>query len=87
MSKTGGILSQLIEKKDLRIYLELRTKHLQTTMNVEIEKLPEEKRQYIVERYKGRLKELSLLKKLIEQGKLKETDKIYWNQLEKESES
>jgi hypothetical protein len=73
-----GILDQLLEKKDLNIYLDLRIKHLK---KVDVHKFPAKNRAYLAERMKGRIQELIILKTLLSQDKIKETDIRYWRKI------
>ena len=78
------LLEQLMEIKDLEIYIDLRIKHLLITEK-DITKFPEYQRESIKERMKGRIKELQQLKKLISTRKLKEADKRYWQEAAEEN--
>lgn len=72
-----------MEKKDLRIYLDMRIKHLQ---NIDITQFDESQRELLSERKKGRILELVKLQTLLHQNQIKEADKAYWKSLV-ESES
>lgn len=74
---TEGILAQLLEKKDVLIYIDVRSAHLRRK---DITEYPEQQREMIAERLKGRLKELEMLKSLINSGRLKDADKQYWQE-------
>lgn len=63
-----SILDQLIEKKDLRIYLENRIKQLS---RLDIENQPIKLREQVKNRKYGRIKELKRLIHILETGTLK----------------
>lgn len=70
------ILDKLMEKKDLRTYIEFRLKNLEQ----EKAELPNqiedpEKRQPAIRQVTGRIKELKRLRMLLEQGSLKAASK------------
>jgi hypothetical protein len=76
-----GILDQVIEKKDIKIYIDTRCAHLRNQLLIVLGSLPAKNRNAIRERFAGRIKELELLGSIIDQGKLKKVDKTYWNEL------
>lgn len=71
------ILDKLLEKKDLEIYILLRIKNLR---KIDLTKFPKSKREKIAERIKGKISELKKLRLIIKQVKLKEMDKMYWEE-------
>lgn len=72
-----AILSKLLEKKDVDIYIDLRIKHL---LSKDIKSIPAEYRENFAKRREGRIAELTKLKSLINGGKLKEWSKRYWKE-------
>ena len=76
------LLEQLIEKKDIKSYLEFRIEFLNLTKHKEIMKLPFENREFINERFRGRTDELKKLLDVITEGKLKEKSKNYYHKIE-----
>ena len=75
-----GILDQLIEKKDLMIYIDVRIAQLKREQK-EALKLPERKRGKARLVIAGRLKELTTLKNMIFQKRMKEYSKDNWGQV------
>jgi len=73
------LLEQLMETKDLEIYIDMRIKHLLRTEK-NIKQFPEYQRECIKERMKGRIKELEQLRQVISFKRLKEADKRYWKE-------
>ena len=71
------ILDKLMEKKDLKIYIDTRKKHLlKLVSKKELEKLPEKQRQAQVWRVNGRVLELTKLGQ--DMDRLKDASKRYW---------
>jgi hypothetical protein len=69
------ILDKLLEKKDLVVYLKLRIKECQKHMR-EIKKFPYRERGLIKKSFEGRVKELDLLIKNI--NNIKDEGKNLW---------
>ncbi len=78
-----GILDELVEKKNLRIYIDCRIQVLKSEMIKEMEKQPEKKREVIRQRFKGRIAELEKLNTALESGKLKQMAKRYYQRAQK----
>ena len=78
------LLEQLLEKKDIKSYLEFRIKFLKLIKCKEVMKLPIEHREFINERFKGRIEELKELLNVITEGKLKEKSKNYYHKINEE---
>jgi hypothetical protein len=74
-----GLLDQLLEKKDLMVYIDFRIKHLRAEDIRNIMNLPEAKREAAHLKANGRIQELYQLRKVVAQGKLKEQSKMYFN--------
>jgi len=77
------ILDKLLEKKDLRIYIEYRIKFLQQERESEILKLPESERGFIQERISGRILELKKLKEALMKDLIKHDAKLYYRKTNK----
>lgn len=80
LSEYMGILDQLMEKKDLLIYIEVRIAALKKEQNTAI-KLPEKKRELTRRIIAGRMRELKTLKSMVHHDKLKEYSKDNWSDL------
>lgn len=74
-----SILDKLMEKKDIESYLELRAKFLKKTMTNEILKLEPEDREFVKERFKGRISELEIMIEKIRSNTIKLDSKRYYN--------
>ena len=72
------ILDKLMEKKDLKIYIDQRIKYLSDEKESEILKLPESERGFIQERFQGRILELKKLRDCLEKDSIKYTSKKYY---------
>lgn len=74
------ILDKLMETKDLRIYIDLRIKHLKNRemKQKRILSIPKEHRNNLAQREFGRIRELQKLKSLIKH--LKDESKRYWRE-------
>jgi hypothetical protein len=79
------ILDQLMEKKDLMIYIDCRIKHL-NKLKKRIDKFPERQRHKIKMKFEGRMKELKQLKRVISNNKLKDKAKRYWQEAAEDGE-
>ena len=75
------ILENLIEKKDLVLYLKFRIEGLKKELK-SIQKYPKKKREEIVLRLEIRIKENRKLLQLISGDKLKENCKKMWKHLD-----
>lgn len=75
------ILDKLIEKKDLRLYILTRIKRLKLTMEDEVMNAPEKRREYIKERFHGRILELQHLLLNLESNQIKSKSKINWEKV------
>jgi hypothetical protein len=64
-----GILDQLLEKKDLRIYLDLR---IQLLKSMNLSHVKPRRQGRLQDRMYGRLKELRLLKQFLQSNQIKE---------------
>lgn len=77
------ILDQLIEKKELLAYCDLRIRRLTKSKHEEILRQPPEKRDQVAKRIDGRIAELAHLKMLIHggNGAIKKESKANWRNL------
>ena len=77
------ILDQLIEKKELLAYCDLRMRRLTKAKHEEILRQPPEKRDLVSRKIDGRIAELAHLKNLAHSGNLaiKEEAKAHWRNL------
>lgn len=78
------ILDNLIEKKDILLYLKFRIKRLKEESN-QIKKYPQEDRARVHKLLTVRRAELDRLLQLISEGKLKQDCKKMWNHFEKKN--
>lgn len=77
------ILDQLIEKKDLLTYCDLRMRRLLKSKHEEILRQPPEKREQVARKIDARVAELKHLKRLVHGGNriIKEESKANWRNL------
>ena len=77
------ILDQLIEKKELLAYCDLRMRRLAKAKRDEIQRQPPEKREKVAIRIDARIAELAHLKNLVHGGnrQIKEETKANWRNL------
>lgn len=86
------ILDKLVEKKDMIIYIEQRVIQQENQMILTIKDSKEEYREFLKNKFKGRIDELKRLKVVIEHGELKDQCKkmmrsnVIINEKSKESE-
>ena len=74
---TEGILSRLIEKKDILVYLKVREKELEAQLHV-IVSLPPRQRETTKRQIVGRLREVKSFRKLANENKFKSTAIELW---------
>jgi len=79
------ILDKLIEKKDMLNYINLKIEFLDDWLK-HIKDIRRKDRAFVVERIKGRKRELQKLKTLIHNDKLKEQSKQLWRTLNKKGD-
>jgi hypothetical protein len=72
-----GLLDLLLEKKDLKAYIDFRIAALRDEDRKVILNLSPEKREFAHVRITGRIAEMYQLRKAISQGTLKERSKAY----------
>ncbi len=72
------ILEQLMEKKDLLIYIDLRIRQLKEQRNKTINETENKKKAMIWERFNGRILELMNIKDLIHNNGIKSKCKYLW---------
>jgi hypothetical protein len=73
-----GILDQLIEKKNLMIYIDMRIRQLEKEMEKEVGRQPPRKRGLMVQKFRGRVEELRSLKAIVANNKVKERAISTW---------
>jgi hypothetical protein len=73
------ILEQLLEKKDLMIYLELRLMELEDYKRLVPGCFPEHRREKIIARCEAKIKELKLLKRIVWHNELRNKCKEKWS--------
>lgn len=78
------ILDKLMEKKDLDAYISFRLEFLDSIIEEEISKLPENKREFIRQRFAGRKHELKKLLTLLKEDKIKNMSKKYFQYINTE---
>jgi hypothetical protein len=78
-----SILDKLMEKKDLKTYIEFRMKFLEQEREAEILKQPESERGFVQERFYGRMLELQKLKDVLEKDLIKHDAKLYYKKINK----
>lgn len=74
-----GILDKLVEKKDIEMYCNVRTAQLVEDMRKAIDDAPASKKQYIVEKFSGRISELRVLKGVAHGNHFKAISKKHFN--------
>lgn len=74
-----GILDKLVEKKDIEMYCNVRTAQLIEDMRKAIDDAPASKKQYIVEKFSGRISELRVLKEVAHGNQFKKISKKHFN--------
>ena len=77
-----GILDQLMEKKDLRIYLDMRIKEIQSLNSKIVEMHDPKDRQALFERNSGRIRELIRLRRLLHENEIKTNAINLWRKFE-----
>jgi len=77
-----SILDKLMEKKDLRAYIEFRIPHLEDEKRKIPDRLEPQKREPAIKQIEGRIKELKHLRELLEEDRIKEASKMHWEDIE-----
>lgn len=70
-----SILDKLIERKDLLAYISKRKERLELEKKKEMKEQPKEKREFIRQRFNGRIQELKKLKEIVHNHKIKSKSK------------
>ena len=78
-----SILDELIEKKNLTIYIDCRIAQLRRLIKDAAKQPIEKKRQIYIQRIVTRIKELKLLRKYINNGTLKKQSVQLWRDINK----
>lgn len=76
------ILDKLLEKKDLRIYLDGRIAELRNKQHKAVTSEAPEDREKVRQRFKGRIKELKRLRQITARGELKQESKRVYEEFE-----
>lgn len=79
------ILEQLMEKKDLYIYIDLRIEQLTKEKQKIMKNTPDKKKEAMWLKFNGRISELINLKQLIKKNELKSKSKYLWQKYGKQS--
>jgi len=75
-----GLLDQLLEKKDLFIYIDEKIKLLKKTRRKQIKYIKEKQREEYKHLIEGRIRELYVLKSAVSEGELKELSIKMWKE-------
>ena len=75
------IFDNLLEKKDVIVYLELRRDFLKSALSAKISKIDDKDRAIVEERFKGRISELNLLIDEVGKDVLNDSSKWYYRRL------
>ena len=73
-----SILNELMEKKDLEVYLKLRIEYLELQIHKDILSTPPKYREKVKQRQVGRIRELHLLLTELNQNNIKKKSIFYW---------
>lgn len=73
-----SILSELIEKKDLMLYIKFRIDYLSNVLHKTILASPLKDREKVKQRMVGRIKELKVLLDCVHRNEIKKMSKIYF---------
>lgn len=74
-----SILDKLMEKKDLKLYIDFRIEYLGKILRQTILETPKKDREKIKQRFVGRLLELKKLSEELNQNNIKNKSVFYWN--------
>lgn len=77
------LLDQLLEKKDVELYLKMRIEFLRGIKHNSIMNELPENRNNISKRFEGRIEELTKLLHIVTNGQIKNMSKSYFHKLEK----
>lgn len=81
-----AILDKLMEKKDLDAYIKLRLEFIDSIIKKELSRLPEKERELVRQRFIGRKVELKKLLNLLNEDKIKDMSKKYFQKINPESD-
>ena len=81
---TMSILNQLLEKKDLMIYINLRIDKLSRDISKVPITIRYDKREFVIRQLKGRIKELKSIKNITTNKNIKQCSKELWKDLNEE---
>lgn len=74
-----GILDELLEKKDLLAYIDIRIQTLKIETQNNLKILPYDKKEKMLERATGRIRELESLRRIIHNNKIREQSMILFS--------
>lgn len=74
-----SILNQLMEKKDLKLYIDFRLEYLGKILRRTILETPKKDREKVKQRFVGRILELKKLREELSQNNIKDKSIFYWN--------
>lgn len=80
------ILSELVEKKDVMLYIKFRIEYLSNNLRKTILASPPEDREKVKQRIVGRIKELKVLMDCVHRNEVKKMSKIYFGKNEEEND-
>ncbi len=80
------LLDQLLEKKDVELYLKMRIEFLRGIKHDSVMKETLKNRSLIAKRFEGRIEELTKLLHIVTNGQVKNMSKSYFHKLEKMEE-
>jgi hypothetical protein len=74
-----GILDELVEKKDILAYINIRKTTLKMEMKKQLTLLPDDQKEKMVQRLGGRIRELDTLKRAIDHNQIREQSKALYH--------
>lgn len=74
------ILDKLIERKDLKIYIDYRIKHLLKVLRKDLEIAPLAHRESLKRNLSARIEELKTLRGIVSNKRIREYGKRYWRE-------
>jgi hypothetical protein len=74
-----SILEKLIEKKDLVAYIKWRKEDLWKQWEISMVNSPDEYKEQVNQKFRGRISELNILLSIVNNNALKSKSKMHWN--------
>lgn len=74
-----GILDELIEKKDLMAYIDIRIQTMKMEIQNNLKILPYDKKEKMLNRTSGRIRELESLRRIVHNNQIREQSKILFS--------